>query len=225
MTQRPSFASLGHIVVFVQPFADYDAQGNAIGKGTEKASNETYVVDVGFGSHGLIRPILLADTEEGVMGVSESERHRLKRSMGVGDLSTSMRRDGSDEPPLSSWDLQFRYSNDEWRTLYTFTETEFFLRDYMRLNAGICHAPSTLFWNNVLAVRYVDASNFKSESESEMERIILLGNEVKAYGETRVLRDEIERIQVLKEEFRIDVGAVEEAIWNIKGRDSQLVQS
>ena len=63
---NPVFASISHMVIFVQPF---------VGR------NQTYLVDVGFGSTGLVRPILLSDAEDNnIMGINPAEMHRLTRS-------------------------------------------------------------------------------------------------------------------------------------------------
>ena len=53
------------MVIFVQPFSN---------------SNETYIVDVGFGGSGLVRPIPLISGEKSVvMGVGPTEFHRLTK--------------------------------------------------------------------------------------------------------------------------------------------------
>lgn len=63
---QPNYTSLSHMVIFVQP---------------NQGSSQTYVVDVGFGSSGLVRPILLSDASDNVvLGMSPSEKHRLTRS-------------------------------------------------------------------------------------------------------------------------------------------------
>lgn len=61
-----SYDALTHTVLLVQPSSD---------------SNETYVVDVGFGSSCITRPLLLSNHPDNVnIGLSETERHRLTRS-------------------------------------------------------------------------------------------------------------------------------------------------
>jgi hypothetical protein len=53
------------MIIFVQPIAD---------------SNETYLVDVGFGGANLAQPILLSDAETNVVwGAVPPEGHRLTR--------------------------------------------------------------------------------------------------------------------------------------------------
>lgn len=62
-TQEYSYGARLHMVVFVQPFED---------------SSETFVVDVGFGGSGLVRPIPLVNGDKSeVMGVGPTEFHRL----------------------------------------------------------------------------------------------------------------------------------------------------
>ena len=75
---NPVFTSLSHMIIFVQPF---------------EGSNQTYLVDVGYGSRGLVRPILLSDAEDNtVMGINPAETHRLTRSPHPhSSISTSMR--------------------------------------------------------------------------------------------------------------------------------------
>ena len=65
----PSYTPLSHLVLFVQPHPH---------------STETYVVDVGFGGSGPIRPMLLSDSNEHpddiVWGSLPPERHRMVRA-------------------------------------------------------------------------------------------------------------------------------------------------
>ena len=84
---NPVFASLSHMVIFVQP---------------SEGSNQTYLVDVGFGSTGLVRPILLSDAGNNtVMGIDPTEMHRLTRGAHpLSSTSASMR--------------QFNYPNKNW---------------------------------------------------------------------------------------------------------------
>jgi arylamine N-acetyltransferase len=59
------YTPLTHMVIFVQPIID---------------SNETYLVDVGFGGTNLAQPILLTNAETNVVwGAAPPERHRLTR--------------------------------------------------------------------------------------------------------------------------------------------------
>jgi len=60
-----TYTSPVHQIIFVQP----------------EEGEITYVVDVGFGTPGLMRPILLSCAEDNtVMGVDRTEMHRLTRS-------------------------------------------------------------------------------------------------------------------------------------------------
>ncbi|TFY82414.1 hypothetical protein EWM64_g1604 [Hericium alpestre] len=142
----------------------------------------TYAVDVGFGGTGPVRPILLADggTEEcqhlaagasdewrggWVWGSSPPERHRIVRgSYPASSLETS----SSDHTaPRRDWHMQFAHTplgkQPEWRTLYTFSEAEFFQQD---IDAG-SHVVSTcpgLFLDKLVNMRRfkVTVHEFKS---------------------------------------------------------------
>lgn len=60
------------MMIFVQPIAE---------------SNETYIVDVGFGGPNLCQPILLSQSKDNVVwGSSPPERHRL--TLGVHPASS-----------------------------------------------------------------------------------------------------------------------------------------
>lgn len=75
------------MVLFVQPLADFDVDGNPITDPSLR-SNQTYLVDVGFGSGNLTYPIPLVEVEEkslGWPGASKFERHRLRRGDGGGE--------------------------------------------------------------------------------------------------------------------------------------------
>lgn len=66
-TKVPYYRSLTHMLLFVQPDQD---------------SNKTWMVDVGFGALGLVRPIPLLDHKESgveVQGAFHGEVHRLMR--------------------------------------------------------------------------------------------------------------------------------------------------
>jgi arylamine N-acetyltransferase len=61
-----SYGPLTHTIILTQPSSD---------------SNETYLVDVGFGSSCITSPILLSNHPNNInIGSSETERHRLTRS-------------------------------------------------------------------------------------------------------------------------------------------------
>lgn len=66
---RHQHGPLTHLVILVQPLA---------------GSNQTYVVDVGYGGSGGIRPLLLTDMSESdahwVWGTFPPERHRVVRA-------------------------------------------------------------------------------------------------------------------------------------------------
>ncbi|TCD71687.1 N-terminal acetyltransferase [Steccherinum ochraceum] len=127
--QSFEYTSMSHLVIFVQPHP----------KPYERV---TYLVDVGFGGTGPLRPILLAagDVDEGERQVTTEgafkggwewgtyppERHRIVPGA---FLNSSLEtRPGSGHPPLRDWHMQVSHTpgpagtKREWQTLYTFTD-------------------------------------------------------------------------------------------------------
>ncbi|KAF4593266.1 arylamine N-acetyltransferase family protein [Pleurotus pulmonarius] len=221
------FQGLTHMVMFVQP-------GD---------SNQTWVVDVGFGGSGLARPMLLSDAEENVvLGTTPSERHRLVRK--VLPMSSLELRDGSpsDHPQLE-WQLHVSHTGgaEPWRVLYTFTDREFFDCDYQAASFDICTRPYLgLFWDMVWAVKYFTLDGAEAEEvETQVEtsgqisvhwpehlgRLILSGKEAKKVVGTRneiiaTIETDGDRIRVLREFFGLSV--VDEDAVHIKGRRAAL---
>ncbi|TFK66481.1 cysteine proteinase [Pluteus cervinus] len=250
--QRPVYTPLSHMVLFVQPFVDYTRDGEATSEG--QGNNQTYMIDVGFGSPGLARPILLADDgeddDQGVMGVGRTERHRLKRGTAGGEniissLSTS--RDGltstgsvlnQAEPDMGDWVLQVwhakasdlaesgvpaQHQNRGWKTLYTFTEAEYFLQDYLNSSLAICHTKVGIFWEHVFVCKHAAEDD---SDDSELIRTILFSTELRrtVRGKSELIRkveSEKERLEVLQDVFGI-VYDVEEALGCVKGRVVEL---
>jgi N-acetyltransferase len=65
MMSECTLTALTHMMIFVQPHG---------------TSNQTYLVDVGFGPSGPARPILLSDADDNVVqGANPTEMHRLTR--------------------------------------------------------------------------------------------------------------------------------------------------
>ncbi|KAF5372380.1 hypothetical protein D9615_009311 [Tricholomella constricta] len=179
----PKFTATSHMVVFVQPY---------------KGSNETYLVDVGFGSTGLVRPILLSDREGNtVMGTTAMEKHRLRRGV---HPSSSLGRDFYLPPQtlildiyfcpdvagaLTSradylWTLELCHTRSDgtplpWRLLYTFAENECFPIDAENASLVISTKPEGIFWHNLLCIKYefldnVDPSDEEARAQAEAER-------------------------------------------------------
>ncbi|KAF5372332.1 hypothetical protein D9615_009289 [Tricholomella constricta] len=229
----PKFTATSHMVVFVQPF---------------KGSNETYLVDVGFGSTGLVRPILLSDTEGNtVMGTTATEKHRLRR--GVHPSSSLEIAGASPSRADYLWTLELCHTKSDgtslpWRLLYTFGENECFPIDAENASLVISTKPEGIFWNNLLCIKYellddVDPSDEEARAKAEAERrqvpehvastlmfkYVMFGREVRRnIGSSsvtiRTLGSDLERIRVLKEVFGLDLP--EDARVHIKGRAPSL---
>ncbi|KIY45687.1 cysteine proteinase [Fistulina hepatica ATCC 64428] len=199
------FTSLQHQVLFVQPSLN---------------GLETYMVDVGWGGSGLARPILLCDGCT-VAGTAPPEEHRLVH----GAHSES-------SVDYCFWRLQVRCGQHQpqWRTMYQFSETEFFAADFDVWNyVGAQRPPDGPLWRTnpfmaqVLCVRY-----FLTDDLGHMGRLVLSRDRVKRQiGDKsqviRTLRNEWERIAALRELFGL---AIEETDASyIQGLPSALVNS
>lgn len=145
------------MVIFVQPI---------------EGSNETYLVDVGYGP---VRPILL---EEGasVMGATPSEIHRVcrtarpdsslgeieKYSASIADGLTRITESspGSERAEKLEWRLEcVRNSKDLSRAptsmvMYSFIEDEFFEVDFQSFNYSLLGLREGRFWENVICTKY-----------------------------------------------------------------------
>ncbi|KAF9466852.1 hypothetical protein BDZ94DRAFT_1157039 [Collybia nuda] len=215
---QPSFTSLSHMVIFVQPIQD---------------SNETYVVDVGFGSTGLARPILLSDANDNVvMGTWSTEKHRLTRSPHPSSSLEISEARSTDTNFL--WNLEVLHCKEEnidtpWKLLFSFTEDEYYPVDYENASFVLTHKPEGIFWTNVLCIRYVplsEAGSIDAETKAQIDldlaqrpaesskdflfKYVMRGLEVKrSIGSSsvviRTLTSEAERIRALREIFNLDI--------------------
>ncbi|ESK86123.1 arylamine n-acetyltransferase 1 [Moniliophthora roreri MCA 2997] len=223
--EAPTFSPLVHLVLFVQPIP---------------GSNETYLVDPGFGGAGLTRPILLSSSESNVVeGTTSTELHRLRK---IKHPRSSL------NTPATDWALQVarRKADDanfeQWKTLYMFGETEYFLEDFI-LSSFYCsvHPYGSPFESTVALIKYfwlsssevVAAGVIPANDEEEYERrdvssrmlgyYTLYGDMVKKHigGKTEVVKvlvSEEERVKLIRELFGVALD--EDAINNIRGRNS-----
>lgn len=222
-----------HMILFVQ------IPGNK--------TEETWLVDVGYGVTGLIRPVLLSDsTENVVMGSTSTELHRLRK------MSSP---EGKD-PSTQWWRFEklHIFPGEDWRSKpssawecnYIFSESPFHAADYQHANHLLNTVPQgSPFWGFVIAIRYftlpdvgeeefsVDDGSSKVEenhpdySDIQYGRYTLNGNVVKktigARSETRpLLLTERERIAVLKDVFGVVYEDVDGAEKNVCGRDAAI---
>ncbi|THH18820.1 hypothetical protein EW146_g2217, partial [Bondarzewia mesenterica] len=221
-----TYSPLSHLVLFVQPYPH---------------SNETYIVDLGFGGSGPLRPILFSDGEEHpedvVWGSLPPERHRIVRAAyPSSSIETS---EGSGIAPLRDWHMQVTHTplsavRAEWTTLYTFSEAEFFQTDINAASFEVSARPS-IFQANVICMREfeVNLEDIRSQSvydpERDKEELKVFESEsakgtrwvgkwtlgdrgttvTRKIGaktfDAKVLRNEAERVRVLRDVFRIEL--------------------
>ncbi|ESK91089.1 arylamine n-acetyltransferase 1 [Moniliophthora roreri MCA 2997] len=206
-TAPPIFTPTTHLVLFVQPIP---------------GSNVTYLVDVGFGGTVPVRPILL---EEGnvVEGATPTEKHRLSKGFIPGS--------SSENPTEWVWQVDCLHlkegqSEQKWKLLYVFDETERFQVD---INCGNHYVAtfgqnSTVFADNVLAIKHFWLDEAPIE-ERQIGTVILFRGRVRrnigAHAENiKDLKTDEERIEALREYFGVTVE--KEWISNIKGRSAAL---
>ncbi|KIJ53376.1 hypothetical protein M422DRAFT_43051 [Sphaerobolus stellatus SS14] len=178
--------------------------------------NTPYLVDVGFGGNGIVRPIPLQDGAI-VPGGASPEEHRLTRfahpqsSLNPSDASLD-------------WALQYRCPGPqaEWATLYIFKLTEMIEGDWVAYAQWLSAHPPPICGENVLCVRYflADPLNNPDAPDAPIGRMTMVGNKThRRVGDTSVPQKEFsteeERVRILKEDFGIHVG--EEEIGNIRG--------
>ncbi|PPR04202.1 hypothetical protein CVT24_010750 [Panaeolus cyanescens] len=145
----------------------------------------------------------------------------------------------SGESPEIKWNLEVYHekktSPDEegWRIMFTFSEEEFFFEDYAAASFVVSMMPNPrgFFWNNVVCVKHfvldpvaqVIGLNVDQDTDTEkpMYRLVMVGKEVKQNigGETKIIRtmkNEQERIQILRDLFGVHVKDMDAA--HIAGR-------
>ncbi|KAJ3572440.1 hypothetical protein NP233_g3082 [Leucocoprinus birnbaumii] len=206
-----AFGPLSHLILLVQ----LQYSGNA---------NQTYAVDVGFGSACLMRPILLsANPNNIVYGLTNTERHRLVFEPSPNSsISASS---GSSGLGGGQWNLEVghRESPDAleiWHRKFSFTESECWQPDIDVLSFAVSQRPGprNLFYNTVICVKVF-------QEDKKKYRIILNGNEVKkSYGAKsevmRTFNNELERIRALREIFGLKISDEDEV--HIRGRPAAL---
>ncbi|TCD71695.1 N-terminal acetyltransferase [Steccherinum ochraceum] len=153
------YTALHHLVIFVQPHP-------------EPYERVTYLVDVGFGGTGPMRPILFASgegnagrqvTKEGDFkggwewGTYPPERHRIVPGAFMDSSLES--HPGSGKPPLRDWHMQVSHtpgvdaSKREWTTLYTFTDKlEFLQWDIDAGSLSVSLMPGAIFHRTIVCL-------------------------------------------------------------------------
>ena len=157
------------------------------------ASGERYMVDVGFGGDGPTKPLHL------VSGDASQQRN-----MGTQEMHLRYENIASNaDPKQRVWVYRVRnHPQDEWKTCYCFTETEFLAQDFEVMSWYVNTSPASWFTTTVVAVRMM------LESDEIVGKVMLWGPEVKQNtgGRTQLLmtcQTEEERIEVLEKRFGI----------------------
>lgn len=167
-----AYTPLLHMILFVQPIAD---------------SNETYLVDVGFGITNITQPILLSNADTNIVwGAVPPERHRLTRGS---DPSSSLETfKSSNTNPDVHWQLEITYDveNPTWSVLYAFTEDEFGLVDCANASLSVSMVSmQTIFWDDVIILKYFLLSDEEIETAGKSYSVEMLdgtvGRDTKIY--------------------------------------------
>ncbi|KDQ51844.1 hypothetical protein JAAARDRAFT_198720 [Jaapia argillacea MUCL 33604] len=210
----PNYQPMSHMILFIQPIVN---------------SNQTYVVNVGFGGSGLARPILLSDAADNIVqGTAPPEEHRLTR----GPHPDSSRERPHSGPTCSlDWRLEIRNGMKfpNWHILFAFGEAEFYQPDFESLSFSVAKRPGPgILWQNVICIKHVwvPSEDGGRKEDGCLGRDIMFGGKVKREigDEEEViidnLKDETERVQVLRETFGVQLE--DGAERHIKGRDAAL---
>ena len=203
----------------------------------------TYVVDVGFGTYVLARPIpLIADTT--VAGSAPPEEFRLIWGYHP-DTSLSLDSNSATSPESHSriyppdWILQVRNGTDipTWRDTYHFVIAETFPADHEAwnhtLHREVKGPGSAPFWGTVMAVKHFVVEGNAEDLDVGVDgrprvklgKVYVVGTSVtKRVGDVREkakdVKNELERVRALKE--YVGIGIEEEDIVHIQGRGSAL---
>ncbi|KAF9267657.1 cysteine proteinase [Marasmius fiardii PR-910] len=198
--EKPAFTPPLHIITFVQPNVD---------------NTDTYLLDIGFGGTGLVRPILLEEGAE-VFGCTQTEKHRLVRRTFPGRTSAQ-----------NMWALDVLRVRpgkpEKWSNVYMFDEAEHFKEDYIHANFYVGKFPfGTPFYGFVVLIK----NFFVDKDHEDLGTLLLFGDQVRRNvgSKSEVLRTfktEKERIAAIKEFFSIELDE-DEALSSIKGRASAL---
>jgi arylamine N-acetyltransferase len=168
-----------------------------------------YMLDVGFGRYGPIRPLLL--DAEGSMGP------------GIGAAATRLVKRNipqNSDRGQELWVYEHRSDpHSEWLAMYSFSEVEFLPEDYEMMSFWTSRSRKIYFTYRVVVVRMV------MEEGEVVGTLVLVGGELKRRvgGKMEVLRvcvNEEQRVEVLGEWFDIRFSDQEKA--GIRGMVTEL---
>lgn len=174
------------------------------------ADSSKYVLDVGFGGDGATRPLPLVDGHVS-QGICDQELRLIKSNI-----------EPNTDPTQRLWIYQVRSTaQEEWHTVYAFTELEFLPQDYEVMNFFTSQNRKTWFTRAVVAVKMLMAE----KGEVVIGKVSLNEDVVKRTlnGRTDELarcQNEAERVQAL--ETWLGIVLNEEERRGIRGMVSDL---
>ena len=173
------------------------------------ADGKKYMLDVGFGGNGPIRPLLLDAENSQSKGIEPAEIRLAYQNIPENrDLDQKL------------WVYQHRNEPQaKWVPMYCFTELEFLPQDYEIMSFWTSQSRKTWFTFRIVVVRTI------MEEGELVGEVILMGGELKrrVKGVTEHLRScerEDERMAVLKEWFGVELTEEERA--GIRGMVTEL---
>lgn len=168
---------------------------------------EKFMLDVGFGNDGPTRPLPLS---HGVVsqGILSQELRLVRENIAQ-----------NTDPNQMLWIYQRRYSSeDEWTSVYCFTELEFLPQDYEVMNFWTSQSRKSWFTCKIIVVKMI------MENETLIGTLILDGEVVKRRirGSTErwICQTEDERVKALKTWFKIELA--EDERKGIRGLVTEL---
>ena len=175
-----------------------------------KLGGMTFMVDVGFGGDGPVRPLSLEEEQECcVQGIGEQQMRVFRNNIPDNiDLGQRL------------WIYQTRYAKEHaWSPVYCFTELEFLPQDYKILNYYTSTSRNSWFTQAVVVVKMIRGEkeivgNLNMKDGMVKRRI---------KGESEIIVDcksEVERIEALDRHFGIKLEADE--VEGIQGLVTQL---
>ena len=168
-----------------------------------------YMVDVGYGGSGPIRPMLLDSENSLGPGIAPGESRLILENIPQ-----------NSDPSQKMWIYQHRNnSQSAWMPQYCFTELEFLPRDYEVMNFWTSQSPKSWFTQRVVALKMI------VEAGEIVGYVSLLDKEIKRKvgGKTELLRTckgEAERVDALERWFGVKL--TEEERDGIVGTATEL---
>ncbi|KLO11586.1 hypothetical protein SCHPADRAFT_462348 [Schizopora paradoxa] len=185
---------------------------------------QTYLVDAGGGTIGLVRPIPVCDGAI-VKGASAPEEHRVVRVRGCSDAAESP----SCRESIEDWQLEMRCGTHmpEWRVLFTFSTVSVgssAIESASRFLLG--PQGDAAFQTNIFCVKYFrlgyceheggesKPSSMRCEATGDLGRLVLTGNKAtRRIGDkcevVATIDSDLERRTILKDVFGVDTDNME----------------